>query len=115
MKKALPFAALSAAFALSACISNGGALDDRRFNSPDFGDSVRSNIAAASVPADPDSLNLPVEAEGARQTLAQQRYTTDHVKVPPSPATSSVGTNRGSGSGSGSGGAVGTTGGAGSY
>jgi hypothetical protein len=113
MKKALPFAALSAAFALSACISNGGALDARRFNSPDFGDSVRSNIAAESIPADPAAVNSPVEGDGARQSLAQQRYHNDKVKTPPDPTTSEVG---GSTNNNGSGGAgAGSTGGPGSY
>jgi len=114
MKKALPFAALSAAFALSACISNGGALDARRFNSPDFGDSVRSNIAAESIPADPAAVNSPVEGDGARQSLAQQRYRNDKVKEPPTPTTSEVGSKSTGGLGSGGGGG-GTSGSPGSY
>jgi len=95
MKAALPLAALCAAFALSACTANGGGLDEARFNSPDFGASVRSNIAAESVPADPVAVNSPVEADGARQSLAQARYRTDKVKEPPNPATDTRSGNTG--------------------
>jgi hypothetical protein len=103
--------ALGAALLLSACSGHGGGLDPQRFNSPDFGASVRNNIAAQSVPADPDVVNGPVEADGARQSLAQQRYRTDKVKQPPDPATSSVGVFSGSsGTSSGTSGG-GTTGG----
>jgi uncharacterized membrane protein YgcG len=106
MKTNHALAALGAALMLSACEHSGGGLNMHRFESPDFGDSVRSNIAAESVPADPD---------GARQSLAQQRYHTDRVKQPPTPATSSVSTGGGSsteGTSSGGGG-TGTTGGGG--
>jgi len=115
MKTVNAFAALGAVLLLSACEHSGG-LSTARFNSPDFGNSVRSNIAAESVPADPAAVNSPVEADGARQSLAQQRYRTDRVKQPPTPATSSVATGSGSGtegSSGGGGGGTGTTGGGG--
>ena len=99
MKTTQLLAALGAALLASACTGHGGGLDAQRFNSPDFGASVRSNIAAESVPADPAVVNGPVEADGARQTLAQTRYHTDRVKPPPDPATSTV---AGSGASSGS-------------
>ena len=104
MKTTRPLAALAAAFFVSSCAGHGGGLDSARFNDPDFGASVRNNIAAESVPADPATLNSPVEADGARQSLAQTRYHTDHVKQPPSPATSSVVTTGAGGSTEGSGG-----------
>ena len=107
MRSALPLAALGAAFVLSACSTHGGALNPARFNSPDFGASVRGNIAVQSIPADPAAVNSPVEADGARQSLAQTRYRTDRVKQPPDPNTSSVtGTNTGTSSSSGGGGSV---------
>jgi hypothetical protein len=114
MKTSNAFAALGAVLLLSACEHSGG-LSTERFNSPDFGNSVRSNIAAESVPADPAAVNSPVEADGARQSLAQQRYHTDRVKVPPTPATSTVTTGNGSSdsSGGGGGGGTGTSGGGG--
>ncbi len=110
MKATHALAALGAAVWLSACSGHGGGLDPQRFNAPDFGASVRNNIAAQSVPADPDVVNGPVEADGARQSLAQQRYRNDRVKTPPDPATSSVGIGGSSGSNSGASGG-GTTGG----
>jgi hypothetical protein len=113
MKTKHALAALGAALLLSACTGHGGGLDPRRFNSPDFGASVRNNVAVQSVPADPDVVNGPVEADGARQSLAQQRYRNDKVKVPPDPATSSVSVSGGSGSSNGGG--AGTTGGSGQY
>lgn len=119
MKATHLLAAFGAALLASACTGHGGGLDPARFNSPDFGASVRNNIATQSVPADPAVVNGPVEADGARQTLAQTRYHTDRVKTPPDPATStvSVGGGGGSGSGGGGGGAGGGTtgGGGGSY
>jgi len=108
MKATLPLGALCAAFALSACTPNGGGLDADRFNSPDFGASVRSNIVAESVPADPAAVNSPVEADGARQSLAQARYHNDKVKQPPNPATDTV-RSSGGGSGGGSGSSGGGT------
>jgi hypothetical protein len=115
MKTTNVLAALGAVLLLSACEHSGGGLNMHRFESPDFGDSVRSNIAAESVPADPAAVNSPVEADGARQSLAQQRYHTDRVKQPPTPATSSVSTGGGSSTEgtSGGGGGTGTTGGGG--
>ena len=115
MKTTNALAALGAVLLLSACEQSGSALNTARFNSPDFGNSVRSNVAAESVPADPVAVNSPVEADGARQSLAQARYHTDHVKVPPTPATSTVSTSSGSSTegGSGGGGGTGTTGGGG--
>jgi len=104
MKATIPLAALCTAFALSACTTNGGALDEARFHTPDFGASVRSNIAAESVPADPAAVNSPVAADGARQALAQSRYHSDKVKLPPDPNTSSVANSAGSTSGGGGGG-----------
>ena len=116
MKTTHLVAALGAALLASACTSNGGGLNPERFNSPDFGTSVRNNIAVQSVPADPAVVNGPVEADGARQALAQSRYHTDRVKEPPSPATSSVAGSGSSGSSSGGGGGGGgATGGGGSY
>lgn len=114
MKTIKVLAALGAVLLLSACEHSGSGLNMHRFESPDFGESVRSNIAAESVPADPTAVNSPVEADGARQSLAQQRYHTDHVKVPPSPATSTV-TSAGSGTDAGGSGSAstGTTGGSG--
>ena len=115
MKTAHLLAALGAALLASACSGHGGGLDPARFNSPDFGASVRSNIAAESVPADPAVVNGPVEADGARQSLAQSRYHTDRVKPPPDPATSSVSVGSGGtgSSGSGGGGGGGASGGTG--
>lgn len=113
MKTTHALAALGAALLLTACSGHGGGLDPQRFNSPDYGASVRNNIATQSVPADPEVVNGPVEADGARQSLAQQRYRTDRVKTPPDPATSSVATGASgtSSTGSGGGGGGGTTGG----
>src|ERR1700692_1522532 len=114
MKTTNALAALGAVLLLSACEHSGGGLNTARFDSPDFGHSVLSNIAAESVPADPAAVNSPIEADGARQSLARQRYHTDRVKVPPTPATSSVSTGSGTGegsSGTGGGGGTGTTGG----
>jgi len=115
MKATHTLAALCTALMLSACSGHGGGLDPQRFNSPDFGASVHNNVAVQSVPADPDAVNGPVEADGARQSLAQQRYRTDRVKTPPDPATSSVSVIGGSGTSSGGGGGGGTTGGGGQY
>ena len=109
MKATLPLGALCAAFALSACTTNGGALDQARFNSPDFGASVRSNIAAESMPVDPASVNSPVEADGARQSLAQSRYRNDKVKIPPDTTTSSIATGAGTSGSTGGGGTSGGT------
>jgi len=114
MKATHVLAALGAALLLSACCGHGGGLDPQRFNSPDFGASVHNNVAVQSVPADPEVVNGPVEADGARQSLAQQRYRNDKVKQPPDPATSSVTISGGSGTSSGGGGG-GTTGGGGQY
>ena len=115
MKATHLLTALGAALLASACTGHGGGLDPARFDSPDFGASVRSNIAAESVPADPAVVNGPVEADGARQSLAQTRYHTDRVKTPPDPTTSTV-TSGGTGTNSGGGGSGGgTTGGGGSY
>ena len=111
MKAPHLLAALGAALLASACSGHGGALDPARFNSPDFGASVRNNIATQSVPADPAVVNGPVEADGARQSLAQTRYHTDRVKAPPDPTTSSVSTGSGSSTGTGGGTGGGTTGG----
>jgi hypothetical protein len=111
MKATHALAALCAALLLSACSGHGGGLDPQRFNSPDFGASVHNNVAVQSVPADPDVVNGPVEADGARQSLAQQRYRNDKVKTPPDPATSSVtvtgGSNTNSSGGSSGGGTTG--------
>ena len=115
MKTIKALAALGAVLLLSACEQSGSALNTARFNSPDFGNSVRSNIAAESVPADSVAVNSPVEADGARQTLAQQRYHTDHVKQPPTPATSTVSTGTGSSTEGGSGGGGGGTTSGGGY
>lgn len=104
MKATRTLVALGAALLVSACTGHGGGLDPARFNSPDFGASVRSNVAAESVPVDPAVVNGPVEADGARQSLAQTRYHTDRVKQPPDLATSSVSTSGTSGSGTGGGG-----------
>lgn len=114
MKPTHALTALGSALLLSACSGHGGGLDPQRFNSPDFGASVHNNIAVQSVPADPDVVNGPVEADGQRQSLAQQRYRNDKVKQPPDPATSSVTISGGSGTSSGGGGG-GTTGGGGQY
>ena len=112
MKPIHALTALGAALLLSACTGHGGGLDPQRFNSPDFGASVRNNIAAQSVPADPDVVNEPVAADGARQSLAQQRYRADRVKTPPEPATSTIaGSGASTGTGTGGGGGGGTTGG----
>jgi hypothetical protein len=114
MKATRPLVALGAALLVSACSGHGGGLDPARFNAPDFGASVRNNVAVQSVPADPAVVNGPVEADGARQSLAQTRYHTDRVKQPPDPATSTVNTGTGSGSSNGGGGGgAGTSGGAG--
>ena len=115
MKTALPVAALGAALLVCGCTSHGGGLDSARFNSPDFGASVRSNIAAESVPADPDAVNSTVDSEGARQSLAQSRYNTDRVKQPPDPNTSTVNTGSSSGSGSGASGGAGSSSGTSPY
>ena len=115
MKTTHLLAALGAALLASACSGHGGGLDPARFNSPDFGASVRSNIAAESVPADPAVVNGPVEADGARQTLAQTRYHTDRVKSPPDPATSTVAGSGASSGSSASGGGAPSGGPAGGY
>lgn len=112
MKTASLLTALGAVLLVSACSGHGGGLDPARFNSPDFGASVRNNIAVQSVPADPSAVNGPVEADGARQSLAQTRYRIDRVKQPPDPATSSV-AGASAGTGAGAGGA--TSGGGGQY
>jgi len=114
MKATHALAALGAALLLTACTGHGGGLDPKRFDSADFGASVHNNVAAQSVPADPDVVNGPVGADGARQSLAQQRYHNDHVKEPPEPTTSTV-AGSSSGTGTSAGGGGGTTGGGGQY
>ena len=115
MKATRPLTALGAVLLVSACSGHGGGLDPARFNSSDFGASVRNNIAVQSVPADPAVVNGPVEADGARQTLAQTRYHTDRVKQPAEPATSSVNTGGSSSNSGGGGGGGGTSGAPGQY
>jgi hypothetical protein len=114
MKATHALSALGAALLLTACTGHGGGLDPKRFDSPDFGASVHNNIASQSVPADPDVVNGPVAADGARQSLAQQRYHNDRVKEPPEPTTSTVagsGSSAGTSSGGGASAGGGTTGG----
>ncbi|MDP3869325.1 hypothetical protein [Phenylobacterium sp.] len=76
---ALAFAAL----ALGACVSAQGNL------SPDYGQSVKQNLAAQI--ADPDASyrrDTPPAAAGARTNLAQDRYNKGKV-IPPTAASAS--------------------------
>lgn len=72
-----------AALALGACVSAQGNL------SPDYGQSVKQNLAAQI--ADPDASyrrDAPPAAAGARTNLAQDRYNKGKV-IPPSAASAS--------------------------
>jgi hypothetical protein len=114
MKATHALAALGGALLLTACTGHGGGLDPKRFDSADFGASVHNNVAVQSVPADPAVVNGPVGADGARQSLAQQRYHNDHVKEPPEPTTTTV-AGSGSSSGASSGGGAAASGSPGQY
>lgn len=69
---------------------------------PDFGDATRSNIAVQSVQPSPPPAAQPVPGNGAVAAIAQERYSSDHVKPPVAMTTS--GNVGGGGGSSGSGG-----------
>lgn len=75
-----------AALSLGACVSAQGNL------SPDYGQSVKQNLAAQV--ADPDAAYLrdaPPAAAGARTNLAQDRYNKGKVTQPAAASASRVG------------------------
>lgn len=83
---ALGFAAL----ALGACVSAQGNL------SPDYGQSVKQNLAAQV--ADPDAAyrrDAPPAASGARTNLAQDRYNKGKVIPPAAASASKIGNSGG--------------------
>jgi hypothetical protein len=92
---AVAAALLGAATTLSAC-------ETRLREAPDFGESVRQDVAAQI--ADPDARYAGVPApgsNGARAAGAQDRYVHGKVTPPPAPETSQV-----AGGSSGGGGAT---------
>ncbi len=55
---------------------------------PEFGEAVRSNMAAHIIdPVPPESMELP-PADGVRRSIAIQRYQVDKVETPREPTTS---------------------------
>ena len=61
--------------------------DDPR---PEFGEAVRSNMAAHIIdPTPPESMELP-PADGTRRSLMIQRYQVDKVETPREPTTSTL-------------------------
>lgn len=91
MKIARPriiFALAVAALGLSACAQNP--MESEMYMSPDFGESVRQDLAAQI--ADPDAHYVgtpaPGASDGARIDLAQDRYQKNQV-IPPSTTTAS--------------------------
>jgi hypothetical protein len=100
-------AILGAGAALASCA------ESRLRLAPDFGESVRQDVAAQV--ADPDAHYAGVPAPGSngmRTSLAQQRYDRDHVATPASTsvATSTGGGDGGGGGGGGGGGMAGVSG-----
>jgi hypothetical protein len=73
---------------------------------PDFGTSVRADVAGQIADPDAHYLGTPAAAsDGARASLAQTRYRTDKVIPPVNLITSEVaGSSGGNGSGGGGGG-----------
>ena len=59
-------------------------------NNPDFGNAVRQNIVAQAVnPNAPEDVS-PIEANGERAALAQERYLTDTVEAPVAISSTSI-------------------------
>ena len=90
LRTSTTIALVSAALALGGCVSAQGNL------SPDYGQSVKQNLAAQV--ADPDAAYLrdaPPAAAGARTNLAQDRYNKGKVLQPAAGAASSVGNSAG--------------------
>jgi hypothetical protein len=57
---------------------------------PEFGEAVRSNMAAHIIdPAPTESMALP-PADGVRRSLMTQRYQVDKVETPREPTTSTI-------------------------
>ena len=57
---------------------------------PEFGEAVRSNMAAHIIdPTPPESMELP-PADGVRRSLMAQRYQVDKVETPREPTTSTL-------------------------
>ena len=91
---------LTCLFALAACQDNRATIPGG-IPQEGFGDAVKANIAAQTVnPAAPIADGKPMTSDGARASVAQDRYARDRVKVPPDPATSSITTGVGQSSAS---------------
>jgi type IV pilus biogenesis protein CpaD/CtpE len=57
---------------------------------PEFGEAIRTNMAAHVIdPTPPASMELP-PADGARRALMIQRYQRDEVETPREPTTSTI-------------------------
>lgn len=57
---------------------------------PEFGNAVRSNMAAHIIdPMPPESMELP-PADGVRRSLMTGRYQVDKVETPREPTTSTL-------------------------
>jgi len=81
-----------AALGLSGCLSPQGRLD------PNYGVSVRQNIAAQI--ADPDARyrrDTPPAASGERAQIAHKRYNSGQVIPPSAPSASTIGEKSGGG------------------
>lgn len=88
LRTSTTLALVSAALALGGCVSAQGNL------APDYGQSVKQNLAAQV--ADPDASyrrDAPPAAGGARTNLAQDRYNKGKVLQPAGGAASRVGNN----------------------
>lgn len=60
---------------------------------PEFGEAVRTNMAAHIIdPTPPESMEVP-PAEGVRRSLMMQRYQLDQVETPREPTTSNLATD----------------------
>ena len=58
---------------------------------PEFGQAVRSNMAAHIIdPNPPESMELP-PSDGVRRSLMIERYQADEVESPPLPVTTTLG------------------------
>ena len=90
----IPLGLLAAAASLSACT------ETRLREAPDFGESVRENVAAQI--ADPDARyvgNPAPGSNGMRTNSSQERYVRGKVTPPPAATTSQVGGSVGGGGG----------------
>ena len=88
----VPLAMLGAAALLSACMQT------RLRDAPDFGESVRENVAAQIADPDARYVGNPAPASnGMRTNSSQERYVRGKVTPPPATTTSQVGGSAGGG------------------